>query len=136
MLYCTIRMTYLGEHKPGRIKPGRIKRAALSLQHQNYYMFCFLIRPRLYASEARGTLLIIITNILIILIHYYHYYYYYYYYHYFCFLIRPRLYASELYYIVSYDIIGDQCSRGRYSIIICISIIHFILLLYYLSLTY
>ena len=25
-----------GEHKPGRIKPGRIKRAALSLQNQNY----------------------------------------------------------------------------------------------------
>ena len=36
----------LGEHKP-----GRIKRAALSLQNQNYYIFCFLIRPILYASE-------------------------------------------------------------------------------------
>ena len=43
----------LGEHKPGRIKPGRIKRAALSLQNQNYYMFICLIRPRLYASETR-----------------------------------------------------------------------------------
>ena len=41
----------LGEHKPGRIKPGRIKRAALSLQNQNYYICCFLIRPRLCASE-------------------------------------------------------------------------------------
>ena len=41
----------LGEHKPGRIKPGRIKRAALSLQNRNYNIFCFLIRPRLYASE-------------------------------------------------------------------------------------
>ena len=29
----------LGEHKPGRIKPGRIKRAALSLQNQNGYIF-------------------------------------------------------------------------------------------------
>ena len=42
----------LGEHKPGRIKPGRIKRAALSLQNQTYYVFCFLIRPRLYASDS------------------------------------------------------------------------------------
>ena len=41
----------LGEHKPGRIKPGRFKRAALSLQNQNCYICCFLIRPRLYASE-------------------------------------------------------------------------------------
>ena len=41
----------LGEHKPGRIKPGRIQRAALSLQNQHYYICCFLIRPRLYASE-------------------------------------------------------------------------------------
>ena len=41
----------LGEHKQGRIKPGRIKRAALSLQNQNKYIFCFLVRPRLYASE-------------------------------------------------------------------------------------
>ena len=40
-----------GEHKPGRIKPGRIKRAALSLQNQHYYICCFLIRPRLYASD-------------------------------------------------------------------------------------
>ena len=31
----------LGEHKPGRIKPGRIKRAALSLQNQNYHI-CLL----------------------------------------------------------------------------------------------
>ena len=44
----------LGEHKPGRIQPGRIKRAALSLQNQNYHILCFLIPPRLYASE-RGT---------------------------------------------------------------------------------
>ena len=43
----------LGEHKPGRIKPGRIKMAALSLQNHNCYIFCFLIRPRLYASEGR-----------------------------------------------------------------------------------
>ena len=44
----------------GRIKPGRIERAALSLQNQNYcviqvhftmHILCFLIRPRLYASE-------------------------------------------------------------------------------------
>ena len=28
----------LGEHKPGHIKPGRIKRAALSLQNQNYIL--------------------------------------------------------------------------------------------------
>ena len=46
------RETELGEHKPGRIKPGRIKRAALSLQNQTQYMFCFLIRPRLYASDG------------------------------------------------------------------------------------
>ena len=26
----------LGEYKPGRIRPGRIKRAAVSLQNQNY----------------------------------------------------------------------------------------------------
>ena len=44
---------YMGAHKPGRIKPGRIKRAALSLQNQDCYIFCFLIRPRLYASEDR-----------------------------------------------------------------------------------
>ena len=43
----------LGEHKLGRIKPGRIKRAASSLQNQNYHISCFLIRPRLYASEDR-----------------------------------------------------------------------------------
>ena len=36
-----------------RIKPGRIKRAALSLQSQHYCILCFLIRPRLYASERR-----------------------------------------------------------------------------------
>ena len=41
----------MGEHKPGRIKPGRIKRAALSLQNRNYQISCFLIRPRLYASD-------------------------------------------------------------------------------------
>ena len=35
----------LGEHKPGRIKPGRIKRAALSLQNQNYYMLFFDTTP-------------------------------------------------------------------------------------------
>ena len=46
--------TSLGEHKPGRIKPGRIKRAALSLQNQNNYICCCLIRPRLYASDVRG----------------------------------------------------------------------------------
>ena len=46
------RVDTLGEHKPGRITPGRIKRAALSLQNQNH--FCFLIRPRLYASEHRA----------------------------------------------------------------------------------
>ena len=44
-------ISIFGEPKPGRIKPGRIKRAALSLQNQNYYICCFLIRPRLYASE-------------------------------------------------------------------------------------
>ena len=32
----------------GRIKPDRIKRAALTLQNQSYYIWCFLIRPRLY----------------------------------------------------------------------------------------
>ena len=37
----------LGEHKP-----GRIKRAALSLQNPCFMFFCFLIRPRLYASEG------------------------------------------------------------------------------------
>ena len=37
----------LGEHKP-----GRIKRAAFSLQNQHYHICCFLIRPRLYASES------------------------------------------------------------------------------------
>ena len=42
----------LGEHKPGRFKPGRIKRAALSLQNHNYHIFCFLIRPCLYASDS------------------------------------------------------------------------------------
>ena len=42
----------LGEHKPGRIKPGRTKRAALSLQNQYHYSCCFLIRPRLYASDS------------------------------------------------------------------------------------
>ena len=30
-----------GEHEPGRIKPGRIKRAALSLQHRNHYIYFF-----------------------------------------------------------------------------------------------
>ena len=44
-------MSYLGEHKPGRIKSVRIKRAALSLQNPNYYIFFCLIRPRLYASD-------------------------------------------------------------------------------------
>ena len=52
----------LGEHKPGRIKPGRIKRPALSLQNHNYYMFCSLIRPRLYASERRGSLSLSLTG--------------------------------------------------------------------------
>ena len=46
-----ISQVILGEHKPDRIKPGRIKRAALSLQNQNHYIFCCLIRPRLYASD-------------------------------------------------------------------------------------
>ena len=44
----------LGEHKPGRIKPGRIKKAVLSLRNQNYFIFVFLIRPRLYASEHQA----------------------------------------------------------------------------------
>ena len=35
-------------------KPGRIKRAALSLQNQNYYICCFLMRTRLYASDGPG----------------------------------------------------------------------------------
>ena len=38
-----------GGRSSGEHKPGRIKRAALSLQNQNYYIFRFLIRPRLYA---------------------------------------------------------------------------------------
>ena len=49
-------LLYLGEHKPGRIKPGRIKRAALSLQNQNYHIVCFLVRPRLYASDLLESL--------------------------------------------------------------------------------
>ena len=35
----------LGEHKLGRIKPGRIKRAALSLQNQNYHIVVFWYDP-------------------------------------------------------------------------------------------
>ena len=77
---------FFGEHKPGRIKPGRIKRAAPSLQNQDYYMFCFLIRPRLYASEYHPPFQKLELALLG---------------HYnnnnnmFCFLIRPRLYAFE-----------------------------------------
>ena len=52
----------LGEHKPGRIKPGRIKRAALSLQNNIFYMFCFLIRPRLYASDVQPREVVVVED--------------------------------------------------------------------------
>ena len=47
-------------------------RAALSLQNQTYYILCFLIRPRLYASVIMNntsiTIIIIITIVTIIII--------------------------------------------------------------------
>ena len=48
----------LGEHKPGRIKPGCIKRATLSLQNQDYYIFVFwydpVYMPLRCCEDARG----------------------------------------------------------------------------------
>ena len=52
---CSSLSLHLGEHKPGRIKPGRIKRAALSLQNQNYHMLCVDTTPFICLSLHQQT---------------------------------------------------------------------------------
>ena len=68
MLYCTIRMTYLGEHRPGRIKPGRFKRAALSLQNHSYYISLLYIYIIQLSNNSHINELLLLSFLLLVVV--------------------------------------------------------------------